>query len=68
MSTAALREAIKQAGSVEDFADICGVSVRQVHNWKKQEGLPPGYVPDVARELGISMHFLRPDKFPKVLT
>lgn len=63
MSKKALETAIEKVGTIEAFAEMVGVTPRQVYNWKNGDGLPVGRVPDVSYALKIPMHKLRPDKF-----
>jgi DNA-binding transcriptional regulator YdaS (Cro superfamily) len=59
---AALREAVRVAGSMRALARTIGTSHQAIANWDR---VPAERVPDVERATGVARHRLRPDLYPE---
>jgi DNA-binding transcriptional regulator YdaS (Cro superfamily) len=59
---AALREAVRVAGSMRALARMIGTSHQAIAQWDR---VPAERVPDVERATGVSRHRLRPDLYPE---
>lgn len=56
--------AIDAAGGTKATADLTGVSLQAVTNWRARGQIPPQHCHSVSVSSGIPMHELRPDVFP----
>ena len=65
MQFAALREAVRRAGSQAAVARACGVSTTAVWKWvTMSRQVPAEFVLRVEDLTGVSRHELRPDIYP----
>jgi len=51
--------------SQTEIGMFCGVTTQAVNNWKRREGIPPGYVEALSKYTGIPVWMLCPKHFHK---
>ena len=60
---AAIKSAIKVAGSADRLAVVLGITRQAIYQWSRA---PAERVLDIERATGVSRHDLRPDLYPTV--
>lgn len=65
MSTLALKEAIKKAGSRSALARLLRVHHTSIRDWQKTGRVPAERVLSVEAVTGVPRHQLRPDLYPR---
>ena len=65
MCKAGVELAIEKAGGVKKLADLVGVRIDAVSQWRRRGKIGVRTLRDVARKTGLPPWTLRPDLYPK---